>query len=205
VPADRIHFVGNVMIDTLIHALPAARAAGAPARHGVAGRRYAVATLHRPANVDHPAILGGLITALRRIGARLPVIFPVHPRTRAQLAKLATGGAGDDHVRLTDPIGYLDMLSLVQEAALVITDSGGLQEETTYLGVPCLTVRPNTERPITCAAGTNRLVAAEPAALERAADEALAGPARREVKIERWDGKAGERIAAVLVERAEFR
>jgi UDP-N-acetylglucosamine 2-epimerase (non-hydrolysing) len=171
----------------------------------VAGGRYAVATLHRPANVDHPDILKGLITALRRLGARLPVIFPVHPRTRAQLARLAAGGEGDDHVRLTDPIGYLDMLSLVQEAALVITDSGGLQEETTYLGVPCLTVRPNTERPITCAAGTNRLVAPDPAALERAADDALAGPARREVTIERWDGKAGERIAAVVVEGAEYR
>ena len=204
VPAERIHFVGNVMIDTLTNALPAAIAAGAPARHGVAGRPYAVVTLHRPANVDRPEVLGSLLEALRRVAVRLPVIFPVHPRTRPQLLALARS---DDGLRLTEPLGYLEMLSLVREAALVITDSGGLQEETSYLGIPCLTVRPNTERPITCSAGTNRLVdAADPAALERAAIEALDHPAGpRPASIERWDGQAGERIAAVLVEGAEFR
>jgi UDP-N-acetylglucosamine 2-epimerase (non-hydrolysing) len=204
VPAERIHFVGNVMIDTLINALPAAIAAGAPARYGVVGCPYAVVTLHRPANVDRPEILGALLEALRRISARLPVIFPVHPRTRPLLMELARSDGG---LRLSEPLGYLEMLSLVREAALVITDSGGLQEETSYLGIPCLTVRPNTERPITCTEGTNRLVgAADPAALERAAVEVLDHAAgRRPANIERWDGKAGDRIVAVLVEGREFR
>jgi UDP-N-acetylglucosamine 2-epimerase (non-hydrolysing) len=205
VPAERIHFVGNVMIDTLIHALPAAAAAHTPERLGVAGGPYVMATLHRPANVDQPAVLRGLMTALAEVATRLPVVFPVHPRTRARLADLGPQATANPGLKLTEPLGYLDMLSLVRQASLVITDSGGLQEETSYLGVPCLTVRPNTERPVTCSAGTNRLVKADPDLLVRAAQEALDTPRRREVHIERWDGTAGERIGSVLVEGVEFR
>jgi UDP-N-acetylglucosamine 2-epimerase (non-hydrolysing) len=203
VPAERIHFVGNVMIDTLVHALPAARAWDAPRRLAVGGRRYVVVTLHRPSNVDDPRVLGDLFAALARLARELPVLFPVHPRTRARLTAAGLG-TEDGAVRLLAPVGYLDMLSLVNGAALVVTDSGGLQEETSYLGVPCLTVRPNTERPITCSSGTNRLVT-DAADLERAAREALAGPARRPVSIERWDGQAGERIVEVMVDGAEYR
>jgi UDP-N-acetylglucosamine 2-epimerase (non-hydrolysing) len=204
VPAERIHFVGNVMIDSLVHALPRARAADAPARHGVKGVPYVVVTLHRPSNVDDPAVLRGLIGALETVGRDLPVIFPVHPRTRARMAaaelRAAAGG-----LRLLEPTGYLEMLGLVERAALVITDSGGLQEETSFLGVPCLTVRPNTERPVTCTQGTNRLVAPTGAAVVQAAREALRDPARRGAGIERWDGRTAERIVGVVMDGEEYR
>jgi UDP-N-acetylglucosamine 2-epimerase (non-hydrolysing) len=203
IPVQRIHFVGNIMIDSLVAMLPAARALDAPARHGVAPGSYVVATLHRPSNVDDAETLRGLLEALEALGADTPVIFPVHPRTRERIQCLQLGSTVA-HVRFLDPLGYLETLSLVASAGLVITDSGGLQEESTYLGVPCLTVRPNTERPITCRLGTNRLVAARRDAILAAARDGAETRARPRVPIERWDGRAAERIVQVVCEAKRF-
>jgi len=198
-----VHFVGNVMIDSLIVALPAARALEAPRRHGLAKGQYTVVTLHRPANVDDPATLGELLGALGQISHGGPMLFPVHPRTRARMQTLGAAGAMNG-VRILEPLPYLEMLGLVSDAGLVITDSGGLQEETSWLGVPCVTVRPNTERPITCAVGTNRLVAPQRAAIQDAARDAVAQRPATPPVIDRWDGHTGERIAAVLCDGARF-
>ena len=205
VPPERIHFVGNIMIDSLVHALPGARALNAPSRHAVSGVPYAVVTLHRPSNVDGAEALAGLFRALDAIGCDVPVIFPVHPRTRARIEAAGLRPSPGSDLRLLEPIGYLEMLGLVERAALVITDSGGLQEETSYLGVPCLTVRPNTERPVTCRQGTNRLVLPNGDALMAASREALQSGPRESAGIERWDGKAADRIVAVLLDGEEYR
>jgi UDP-N-acetylglucosamine 2-epimerase (non-hydrolysing) len=204
VASERLHFVGNVMIDTLCWALPQARTLDAAARHGVAGRPYAVVTLHRPSNVDETSVLRELLDALGRLAAKLPVLFPVHPRTRSRIAELRKLPAGGRKLELLDPLGYLDMLSLVAGSSLVVTDSGGLQEETTFLGVPCITVRPNTERPITCTHGTNRLVLPRRDAVLAAAERALARRSPARPVIERWDGHAAERIVAVVCDDARF-
>ena len=205
VPPERIHFVGNIMIDSLVHALPAARVREPAKRFAIGGTRYAVVTLHRPSNVDDPDVLRGLVRALETISRELPVIFPVHPRTRARIEAAELHPATGSQLRLLEPTGYLDMLGLVEHAALVITDSGGLQEETSFLGVPCLTVRPNTERPVTCTHGTNRLVAPNPDALVGAALEALQSGRRQCAGIERWDGRTAERIVGVLLDGEEYR
>ena len=204
IPADRVHVVGNVMIDSLVAMLPAARALDAPERHAVAPGRYVVATLHRPSNVDDAETLHGLLEALDALGAERPVVFPVHPRTQERIRCLGFRFGDKSDVRFLEPVGYLEMLSLVAHAGLVITDSGGLQEETTYLGVPCLTVRPNTERPITCRLGTNRLVAAQRDAIVAAARDGAEIRARARVQIERWDGETAERIAQVLCDGRRF-
>ncbi len=203
IPADRMHFVGNVMIDTLCWALPQALLLDAPARFDVEGCRYAVVTLHRPANVDDPAVLRELLEALARLADRVPVLFPVHPRTRARILELRRPPT-DRGLRLIEPVGYLDMLSLVANAGLVVTDSGGLQEETSFLGVPCLTVRPNTERPITCTHGTNRLVQPQRDAILAAAERALGRRSPARPVIERWDGQAAARIAQVVCDGERF-
>jgi UDP-N-acetylglucosamine 2-epimerase (non-hydrolysing) len=195
VERERMHFVGNPMIDTLLAHLDRFDPAGVTSRLDIAGR-YAVATVHRPANVDSADAAALLVAALRDLGERLPVVLPLHPRGRAMLE---AGGLMElPGVRVIDPLGYLDFLSLVRGAALVVTDSGGIQEETTVLGVPCLTLRPNTERPITISHGTNRLVS--PGGLGAAADAVLNGDlAQPPEGPPLWDGHAGERIAAVLV------
>jgi UDP-N-acetylglucosamine 2-epimerase (non-hydrolysing) len=198
VPADRMHFVGNVMIDTLCWALPQAVALDAPTRLGVGGRPYAVVTLHRPANVDDPLVLEELLDALTRLAEHVPVLFPVHPRTRKRIQELLRRPLPEGRLRLLEPLGYLDMLGVVAGAGVVVTDSGGLQEETSFLGVPCLTVRPNTERPITCTHGTNRLVLPQRGAILAAAERALARRSPARPLIERWDGHAAERIARVV-------
>ena len=197
-PSEEVVFVGNVMIDSLFHALAKARATGFRESLGV-GDDAVVVTLHRPSNVDDPARLGALATALREIARQRPVIFPVHPRTKQRLRDAALD-LGD--VRTLEPIGYFEMLSLVSGAFAVVTDSGGLQEETTALGVPCLTVRENTERPITITQGTNRLVPdpeALPvmlASLRRSQDWSVP---------EGWDGHAAERVVRALADRMESR
>lgn len=203
VPAERIEFVGNVMIDSLKVALPAATALAMPRRLGLATGGYTVVTLHRPANVDNPETLTELLATLSQLAADGAVLFPVHPRTRAQITRL-NGTASISGVRLLDPLPYLEMLGLIWEADLVITDSGGLQEETTWLGVPCVTVRPTTERPITCIAGTNRLVAPRREAITVAASDARNGRPAKPPVLERWDGSTGERIAAVLCAGTRF-
>ena len=198
IPADRLHFVGNVMIDSLCWALPQALALDSPARQGVAGRPYAVVTLHRPSNVDDPSVLRELLEALGRLAERVAVRFAVHPRTRARIDTLGFRPAGEADLRLVEPLSYLEMLGLVAGAHLVVTDSGGLQEETTFLGVPCLTVRANTERPITCTHGTNRLVLPRRDVILAAAERAIARRSPARPVIERWDGRAAARIAEVL-------
>lgn len=200
IPADRIHLVGNVMIDTLLANLDRARERSAVLRAELGGLdRYAVLTLHRPANVDDPETLVPLLEAVAGAAPDLPVVFPVHPRTRARLE-----GRTDlpSNLRRLAPLSYLDFVGLVAEAELVLTDSGGIQEETSVLGVPCLTIRDNTERPITCELGTNRLIGTDPAAIAPAVRDARAaswGPA----SIPLWDGRAGERVADVLVRDLE--
>ena len=193
-PEEEIVFVGNVMVDSLFHVLPAARATGFHASLGADGSHVAV-TLHRPSNVDSPERLEAIIAALREVARERLVLFPAHPRTRERLARFAID-TGD--VRLLDPVSYLEMLDVVAGAHAVVTDSGGLQEETTALGVPCFTVRDNTERPVTITEGTNRLVRdpAELVGLVRAARRP--NGARRP---EGWDGHAGERTAAALAQR----
>jgi UDP-N-acetylglucosamine 2-epimerase (non-hydrolysing) len=201
VAPERVRFVGNVMVDTLLALLERARGLDMPSALGVAPGRYAVVTLHRPANVDRRETLGELVGALDDLARELPVCFAVHPRTRQRLTEfgLAPRNPG---VRLLDPLGYLETIGLVDRAALVLTDSGGLQEETTVLGVPCLTARPNTERPITVEEGTNRLVAPDRAAIAAAAGTVLAAHRNggyRANRPERWDGQAGERVVAALL------
>lgn len=196
---DRIRFVGNVMIDTLVRMLPKSQGRGLLRGLDLKGRRYIVVTLHRPSNVDDPAVLREVIQALYEVSHYWPVVFPVHPRSRQRIDQLclSTNGAA---VRWLEPLGYLDFLSLVRSAGLVITDSGGLQEETTYLGIPCLTVRPNTERPITVEIGTNRLVASQREALVAAVEAVVHGDVKPGRIPEGWDGKAAERIVDVMRE-----
>jgi UDP-N-acetylglucosamine 2-epimerase (non-hydrolysing) len=195
-PADRVRLVGNVMVDTLLANLDRARARPVLADLGVEPGEYGVLTLHRPSNVDDPAGLAALLAVLGEIAAECPLVFPVHPRTRPQLETILV----PDGIRLVDPIGYLDFLALQASARLVLTDSGGVQEETTVLGVPCLTLRTTTERPITVDEGTNVVVGVDPDRILAAARRALDGevPARRPAL---WDGKAGERIASVLLDQ----
>jgi UDP-N-acetylglucosamine 2-epimerase (non-hydrolysing) len=199
VPEERMHFVGNTMIDTLRALEPRFRARGAARRLGVEPGSYLLVTLHRPALVDGP-LLGAAMGALREVAESMPVLFPVHPRTRKRLGELGLEGAAGEVV-LTDPVGYLDFLSLEADAAAVLTDSGGIQEETTALGVPCFTLRDNTERPVTIRRGTNTLLGLDPARIREIPDLLAAAPARDGVGRPRlWDGRAAERAAAVLAE-----
>lgn len=199
VSADRMHLVGNPMIDTLLAHLDRFDPLPVRARLGLPDR-YAVATLHRPANVDTPDAAARLVAALHDVGERLPVVFPVHPRGRQMLERV--GLLDVPGIVVIEPLGYLEFLSLVRGAAVVVTDSGGIQEETTVLDVPCLTLRPNTERPITITHGTNRLVT--PDGLGAEVDAALRGELRRRGDgPPLWDGHAGGRIADVLLGRVD--
>lgn len=199
---ERVHFVGNVMIDTLLQHRDRARTRAAYARLGLAPRGYAVVTLHRPSNVDSPDALEPVLEGLARMADHAAVVFPLHPRTRARIEEFGLGELLQQ-VRCVEPLGYLDFLCLLDQAGVVLTDSGGVQEETTALGVPCLTLRPNTERPVTIEQGTNRLVALSPEAIAEAARSALAAwadggyPPRPLPEL--WDGRAAERIARVIV------
>ncbi len=194
---EKIHLVGNVMVDTLVRFLPEAVAGPVLERLPLAGRRYILVTLHRPSNVDDPAHLRRLLDALADLAREADVVFPVHPRTRRTIEGFGTPYAAP-RVHLIEPIGYLEFLGLQREAALVVTDSGGIQEETTYLGIPCLTMRENTERPITVDVGTNTLVGRDPDRLRLEARRILAGDAKKGSIPPLWDGKASERIAAVV-------
>jgi len=198
IPDQRMHMVGNTMIDTLVALEERFRAAGAATRLGVEPGSYALVTLHRPALVDGP-LLPETVAQLATLAREMPVVFPVHPRTRKMMESVDSDHPG---LLLTDPLGYLDFLSLLADAGAVLTDSGGIQEETTYLGIPCFTLRDNTERPITVTAGTNTLLGLDPAAI---AGIPAALAARGEAPSEPpplWDGKAAERIADVVVARA---
>lgn len=193
----RIYLVGNVMIDSLLWAKAQAERLPVLANMGLARGEYAVCTLHRPSNVDDAKTLKGLVMALSKISASLPVVFPVHPRTRKALSSAGLDGALANARRLIriEPMGYLDFLALTSQAKMVLTDSGGLQEETTALGIPCLTLRENTERPITVSVGTNVLVGSEPEKIIAEAGRVLSGHSKQGRVPELWDGSAGARIA----------
>ena len=201
VRADRIHLVGNVMVDALAANKAKIAASNAVERFGLAPRRYAVLTLHRPENVDDRERAAPILEAIERLAGEVEILFPVHPRTRAALERGgALGRLEAAGVHLASPLGYHDFLRLVDQAGFVMTDSGGLQEESTALGVPCLTLRRTTERPATVHEGSNRLVGNDPAAIVAAARQAIDGRARETRLPELWDGKAAERIADTLLE-----
>lgn len=195
VPQEKIFLVGNVMIDTLIKFRDKAAQTGILERLGLKRTNYAVATLHRPSNVDGIEHLASLMNMFTELSRHLPVVFPVHPRTRARMEE---AGLTERGVLLTEPLGYLEFLHLIGEARLVLTDSGGIQEETTILRVPCLTMRENTERPITIELGTNRLVGTDPKNILQAALETVNAPPSFHAPPELWDGKASARIFDVL-------
>ncbi len=206
IPAERVAFVGNVMIDSLVASRPAARDArktisdaGSDPKVLDHPKGFGVVTLHRPSNVDTPQALGDILGTLREVAGRLPLVFALHPRTRSNIDKFNFQHLVDPlQMILLPPQGYLEMLGLMSEASMVLTDSGGLQEETTALGVPCLTLRANTERPITIEQGTNTLVGTDRGAILSAVDEVLAGRGKRGRVPEYWDGQAAQRIAADL-------
>jgi UDP-N-acetylglucosamine 2-epimerase (non-hydrolysing) len=194
VAAERMHFVGNTMIDTLVSLEGRFRAAGAAERLGLDEGSYLLVTLHRPSLVDGP-LLGVAMQRLAGVARELPVVFPVHPRTRKMLGE---AGAEYPGVLLTDPVGYLDFLSLEAGAAAVLTDSGGIQEETTYLGVPCFTLRANTERPVTVRAGTNTVLGLDPARIAEIPGLLAGRPDGPPDPPPLWDGRAAERVADVV-------
>jgi len=194
IPREKIHLVGNVMIDTLVRLLPQAAMLDNLAGIGP----FVLVTLHRPANVDDLPWLREMLTALLQVGRELPVIFPVHPRTRQRMADAGCLPASDGRLRLLPPVPYLEFLAMQRAALVVITDSGGIQEETSYLGVPCLTMRENTERPITLTAGTNTLLGRDIPRLRSELQRVLADPRPDSRPIPLWDGRASERIAKIL-------
>jgi len=203
VPDEKVFLVGNVMIDTLLANRAKAEASPILEHLGLAPGGFAVLTLHRPANVDDPAVFGRILDALEVIQRDVPIVFPVHPRTRQNLGRSALGGrvAGLGGLRLIDPAGYLDFLKLMASARMVLTDSGGIQEETTILKVPCLTLRENTERPVTVEVGSNRLVGADPARILAAYRDIRDGRFRQAQTPPLWDGRAAGRIVSILAER----
>ena len=199
IPEERIHFVGNVMIDTLLANRERARALDAPKRHSVGRGGYVLLTLHRPANVDNPLIFEQLMTAIAQIARSLPVLFPVHPRTKPSLLRspLASSLVAENRLRLLPPVGYHEFIGLMEASAALMTDSGGAQEESTALGVPCLTLRDNTERPVTVTHGTNRVVGSNPERILAAWRDI----GKRHTTAERpplWDGCAARRIVEAL-------
>jgi UDP-N-acetylglucosamine 2-epimerase (non-hydrolysing) len=200
----RIHFVGNIMIDTLVHLQPAADRRWIELKDRLELGKYVLVTLHRPSNVDDPLVLREILAALSDIALEIDVIFPMHPRTRSRVESHDWDIALAP-IKVLEPIGYLDFLALQAHARLVLTDSGGIQEETTYLGVPCLTVRANTERPVTISQGTNQLVENSAAALLDAMRSRL-----KEQKTEKrvpplWDGRTAERIVQVFLGAQDYR
>jgi UDP-N-acetylglucosamine 2-epimerase (non-hydrolysing) len=202
IPDERVHFVGNIMIDTLLRHLPDATLDRLKGRFQVREKAYAVLTLHRPSNVDRAETFGGILEAMTTIARDMPVIFPVHPRSCRRLADLGLNEVAGA-LTLTEPLGYVDFLSLTSHAALVLTDSGGLQEESTALGVPCLTLRENTERPITVTDGTNRVVGVDPANILAGYRAVLEDRSPRRIP-ELWDGRASDRIRDVLLRALEL-
>jgi UDP-N-acetylglucosamine 2-epimerase (non-hydrolysing) len=195
IPSSRIHLVGNVMIDSLVHLLPKAPKNGSSHLQ----KPYALVTLHRPSNVDDSDTLREILTCLIDVSGELSVVFPIHPRTRRRIAEF---GLNTEKLKLVEPTPYLEFLALQRDAAVVITDSGGIQEETTYLGVPCLTLRNNTERPVTVSMGTNVLVGPDPKRLREELAKVLRGDKKHGVTPPLWDGRASARIADILTNAA---
>jgi UDP-N-acetylglucosamine 2-epimerase (non-hydrolysing) len=202
VAKEKIERVGNIMIDSFELMAPKIRSAGMPAKLGVPKGEYGVVTLHRPSNVDDAAQLRAIVAKLVKIGRQLPLVFPVHPRTKQRLEDfgLMPDLERVQEIKLCEPLSYVEFMSLVIDCRFALTDSGGVQEETSYLGIPCLTLRENTERPITVSLGTNRLVSI--ASLEENVKRALDGPRRAECAIPLWDGRTARRVVASLASRA---
>ena len=208
VDESRIHFVGNVMIDTLEHCLgqsvPASETlAGLPHRDLFleGGNGYCVLTLHRPSNVDEPEVFSSILDTVRTVSESIPVVFPVHPRTQNRMAELGLQQVLDsDRIACLQPLGYLEMLGLISGARLVMTDSGGLQEETTVVGVPCITLRDNTERPVTVDPGTNTIVGQDRSQIFAVMKDVLENGGKQGRRPELWDGRAAERIKRILNE-----
>lgn len=200
-PMDRCHLVGDTMADTLLKHLPRARQSRVVEELGLAPRGYAVLTLHRPGNVDNAATLAEILDGVAAVAAAMPVVFPVHPRTARRIASFGLSArlAGLPALRTVEPMGYLDFLRLMADARLVLTDSGGVQEETTILGVACMTLRETTERPYTLDIGTNRLVKPESASIRAAFSAVMADVSRPRRRSELTDGRAGQRIAEILL------
>jgi len=201
VTSDRIFFVGNIMIDSLLFYLAKAESSRVLDTLGAAPGEYVLVTLHRPSNVDESGVLAGIMEALAGLARSFPVIFPVHPRTRKMIESARGAIEIPEGLKLIEPLGYLDFVKAMRHARIVVTDSGGIQEETTVLGVPCITVRENTERPITVEIGTNVLVGSDPGKIRDEAARILAGPARAHRVPPLWDGKTAGRIADILVQR----
>lgn len=199
IPADKIRLVGNIMIDSVVTHLGHGRDGNVLEELGLKDRGFVYVTLHRPSNVDQRELLSAIVEELSNIGGHWPVIFPIHPRTRGRMQEFDLAFGSKSGVRLLDPIGYHDSLALTQHARCVLTDSGGLQEESTYFKTPCLTLRPNTERPITITLGSNRLTRIE--TLRADFEECLEGKRRRTHVPPFWDGKTGERIVRALLEQ----
>ncbi|NLS95775.1 MAG: UDP-N-acetyl glucosamine 2-epimerase [Planctomycetaceae bacterium] len=198
----KVHLVGNVMIDTLLKNRAKAERSTVLDEMGLVPGGYATMTLHRPSNVDAAAALGAILDAIEVIARDLPIVFPIHPRTRKNIADLGFRSRVEalGNLRLVDPLGYLDFLKLNANARLVLTDSGGLQEETTILRVPCITIRENTERPVTCQVGSNQLVGTSTRAILAAYERIKTGQFDQFGIPDLWDGQAAQRIARILVE-----
>jgi len=202
VPDEKVFLVGNVMIDTLLKNRVKAEASRILDEQGLEPGQYAVLTLHRPSNVDDPEVLGRLLDVLEVVQQRLPVVFPIHPRTRNSLQRLGLAARAEmPNLRMIEPVGYMDFLKLTASARIMLTDSGGIQEETTILQVPCLTLRESTERPVTAEIGSNRIVGTNPKNIIAAFDEAMSGQGRRPEIPPLWDGQAARRIVRVLAEK----
>lgn len=201
IPESKIKFVGNVMIDSLFRSLEKAESSTVRENLGLKEKEYAVLTLHRPSNVDDKGVLKNLLEALIEISRKIPIVFPAHPRTRSNIERFGFGEKiTGSKIKLIEPLGYLDFMRLYSGAKLVLTDSGGLQEETTALGIPCLTLRQNTERPITIELGTNRLVGTNTEEIKQSAFEILENTSKKEAKIPPlWDGKTAERICDAIL------
>jgi len=200
---EKIFFVGNVMIDSLVHFREKARRSIVAEQLGLSRKSYALVTLHRPSNVDEAVRLEEILKLLLEVSRNKNVVFPIHPRTRNMIQQFGLQSLADSSecLKLTEPFGYLDFLNLMENAAVLITDSGGIQEETTYLGVPCITLRENTERPITVELGTNVLCGSNLLLAREKSLEAMNGKAKHGSVPELWDGRASERIAEIVTKR----
>lgn len=195
----KIHFVGNIMIDTLVNFLPEIKKKN---KLNIPFKKFAVVTVHRPSNVDTLEQLKKIVITLNNISEKMQIIFPIHPRTRKQLKKISGVSLDTKNIFLMEPVGYIEFINLIYRSELVITDSGGIQEESTYLGIPCLTLRKNTERPITVTNGTNTLVGDNFNILNKKVSEIISGKYKKGKIPKKWDGKTAERIAQIIIKSA---
>jgi UDP-N-acetylglucosamine 2-epimerase (non-hydrolysing) len=204
-PEENIYFVGNIMIDSLVDSLPLAEKSDILEKLNLVPHSYAAVTMHRPSNVDDKSVLDKLMTILEKVGKKSPVVFPCHPRTMRNLREFGLDGKYDENaLRIIEPLGYLDFLKLQKESSCVLTDSGGIQEETTYLGIPCLTIRKNTERPATVEIGSNTITGLDEKKIYDCVDQIRSGSYKNSSIPELWDGKTAERIADILAREVKI-